>query len=71
MTAAALSNHGGKMSLRLTNNEKRRPEKVSVLPARTPVGVKVISNMEYASTIVSSFGGTARGTVASRWGGVA
>jgi len=71
MTAAALSNHGGKMSLRLRTNEKRRPEKVSVLPARTPVGVKAISMIAYARTEVSCTGCTVSGNVAPKRGGVA
>jgi len=69
MTAAALSNHGGKMSLRLTNNEKRRPEKVSVLPARTPVGVTDLSMIAYARTAIRFTGCIGSGYVATRWGG--
>jgi len=67
MTAEKLRHHGGKMSLRLRTNETPAGESVRG-DARTPAGVKVISNMVYASTIVSSFGGKARGTVAA-WGG--
>lgn len=69
--AQPLRYHRGKISPRLTKTIKRRREKPSVVPTRTPVGVTDLTMYDYARTAIRPIGCIDCGTVATRRGGAA